>query len=327
MPHDGKQKRLEFEAPSEEVVAKANDFVRSRHDLSVLEHKVIVALVADLDRVDNFPVQTVRIRELSRRANLNADDLYDRVQDVCDNLRDQSIDMHDFTEDGNPRYTTVNCFSMCQHVKGSGAIRARFTKDMRPFLANLKNRFTLYLLTVFLRMSSKHSARIYELLKMRQGIRALNVSVQEFRSSLALTDKYDHFSHLKRSVIEVARKELAQKADIQFTYKVCRDGRTPTDIVFYIHPNDEVIEELEHSVPELSRERDQKERSPGENPPGLDVEDLFLSRLTQEEIESITEEEIRNLRTQARQGVGGDGNSPSAAFDTATRMKKIWRAE
>ena len=62
---------------------------------------------------------------------------------------------------------------------------------MRPFLLDLTERVTLYLITGFLRLQSKYSTQIYELLKMRQGLRKIKMSVAEVRDVPALGDKYE----------------------------------------------------------------------------------------------------------------------------------------
>lgn len=320
-----KQKRLELDARGEEVVAKANDFVRARHTLSVVEHRIVVMLIADLGRLREFPIQELSLRRIASAANVGSKDLVRRAQEICDNLASKTVDIHDRTEDGRARYTTVNCFSMCQYVEGSGTIRARFAKDMQAFLLNFKDRFTLYLLTVFLRLDSKHSTRIYEHLKMRQNLRVLHMPVEELRQMLAIEDKYPKFSHVRRHVIEKARTELGKKADITFTYKVRRDGQTPESIDFFIHENEEVVERLEHEMPELKTEdKPDMEENASTEGPTVNVRDLFLAKLNQQELKEITRAKTQALQSKAEEQLGHPDSSPSEAYQTARRMYRIY---
>lgn len=332
-----KQKRIEFEAPEQRVVAKANDLVRARHNFSTTEQRIFVAMVAQLDRdSEEFDVQEVPLQTISSDANES--DLYRRADAITDRLLDEVVEIRTEDERGDEDgFIKYNVFSRCQYEKGSGVIRAKFTEDMRPFLLQLKKKFTLYLITVFLRLRSKYSTQIYELLKMRQGLRRHRMTVEEFRHSLALEDKYPQFSSLKKRVLEQARTELMEKADIYFTYNVIRDGNIPTDIEFFIHENEPVIAELKEETAAIEEDvavgknreettaesSDQTKQSPTITPRAL-----FMSDLRQEEIEQLTRQQVDDLYERAREKAlveNPDTNSNVVIEQrTYALMKEMW---
>jgi hypothetical protein len=156
-------------------------------------------------------------------------------------------------------YQGYNCLSTCRYVEGSGYIEAKFNDDMKPFLLQLKRQFTMYRLQNFMQLSSQHSMRVYELIKMREGLRYLCVSVEELREVLCCEHTYDRFSDFKRYVLERARTEIADTCDIYFTYKVERDGRTPVRVHLLIHQRENRESE--------NQERENQEREVG--PPTL----------------------------------------------------------
>lgn len=283
-----RQQRLEFDVPSEKIVAKANDLVRARHSFSTIEQRIFAMMVAKLDR----------------------------------------------------EFTKYSVFSLCRHREGSGTIQAKFNDDMRSFLLELKEKFTLYLITVFLRLRSKYSTQIYELLKMRQGIYRLHMTVGEFRHSLGLENKYERFWQLKRRVLEQAQKELREKADIYFTYNVLRTGNSPEAIEFYIHENESVIQNLRESVSRLkeksnvpigraSERHEVSENGGSGNRPRFDPRRMFLEDLTQDEIDDLEEEELDRVHDEARdQAEANNPNTDSAsvlAAETHMRMKELWK--
>jgi plasmid replication initiation protein len=59
-----------------------------------------------------------------------------------------------------------------------------------------------------------------ELLKMREGISVLRMSVEELREILGLENSYQYFSELKHHVIKKAQEEIREKTDIYFTYDI-----------------------------------------------------------------------------------------------------------
>jgi plasmid replication initiation protein len=292
--------RLEFGADPETVVAKSNDLVRGRHNFSTIEQRIFVAMVAQLDRdEDTFSLQSVPIRKVS--SETNESDLYRRIDNITDRLLDRVIEIRAQDEQGREeQFVKYNVFSRCQYDRGSGVVKAKFTEDMRPFLLRLKEKFTLYLITVFLRLRSKYSTQIYELLKMRQGLRRYRISVEEFRRTLALEEKYSRFSSLKRRVIEQARTELKEKADIYFTYSVLRDGNVPHAIDFFVHENEPVIQELKENGSEPGRREAMGREQEGSTEPRLDPKAMFMADLTQEEVEAVDQSRLEELHSGAR---------------------------
>lgn len=299
--------QLEIDYPKRFVV-KSNRMVKAKAALSKLEHRVLAALIAEIEKEDDsFDLITVRIRDLIERSGSKSEDLYNRGKEICDKLLDQSIRVQRESKNGERVYTGVNLLSKCEYVEGRGLIKARFTEDMRPFLLQLKNRFTMYLLQFFLKLDRKHSMRIYELLKMMEFVKVLSISVKEFREILGLENKYEQFSALRRYVIDRAQREIAEKTDIQFTYNVERDGQTPSRLTFYIHEKEEV--DAPAISPKESEEAEEKERIPaggyvdydtGERKEvNLNVRDMFMADLTQEEISSTNNSVFEELERKA----------------------------
>jgi plasmid replication initiation protein len=319
----GKQMRLELAADEEEVVAKANDLVRARHTFSTYEQRIFASMVARLKRGSKkFPIQQIPVTQICDRSN--SSDLYRRLDEISKRLTNRKIVIRKTDDAGNRSFERINVFSKCKYKEGEGTIEARFTEDMRPFLLELKERFTLYLITVFLRLQSKYSTQIYELLKMRQGLQKIEMSVKEFRDVLALEDKYEQFYSLKKRVIEQARKELKEKADIFFTYDVIRDGRTPVAITFFIHTNEDVVEEVEEKalkVAESSESRD------GQSP-RIDPKSMFLSDRTQEELEKLDREEVQQMYEKAQKRAREAYSNRSEGIvkeRTYAYMSEIWK--
>lgn len=343
----GTQKKLELEAKEKQVVAKSNRLIRARHSFSTYEQRIFAAMVAGIERdSSSFSVQKIPVQDITTKTNEG--DLYRRIDEITTRLVDQSVVVRNTDENGNRGFKKVNVLSMCEYKEGEGVIKARFTRDLEPHLLELKNRFTLYLLAVFLRLGSKYSTQIYELLKMRQDLGQYKTSVEDFRHDLGLEDKYAQFGDLKRRVIEQARKELKEKADIYFTYKVIREGRSPVAIKFWIHKNEEVIEKIDEEI--LGRRKrkrtlpqseqggkeetasDDDEEDDSYVPAGYENVDgklLFLRELSQEEIGSLSSDEVDQLYEEVREEVireeGEDTSKSLVEGLTSKRMLETFR--
>jgi plasmid replication initiation protein len=237
-----------------DIVVKANHLIRGRINWTKMEHRVVAMLVAQLKQEDeSFEMQRVHISDLMDMAQVSSRDIYDRAEEVCRKLLNQKVHVRTSTDDGRRVYQGYNCLSTCRYVEGSGYIEAKFNDDMKPFLLQLKRQFTMYRLQNFMRLSSQHSMRVYELIKMQEGLRHLCLSVEELREVLCCKHTYERFSDFRRHVLERARTEIKGTCDTYYTYTVERDGRTPVRVRFLIHRWDETgtppLVEREEDIP------------------------------------------------------------------------------
>lgn len=335
------------------VVVKSNDLVKAKLGWTTIEHRIILTMISQLRKEDSkFDYQKVRLKEIIDRSGSKSNDLYSRAEEICDKLLDQKIKIREETENGERRYEGYNLMSACKYVEGSGAIRAKFNPDMRPFLLELKRRFTMYRLQFVMRLSSPYAIRLYEIIKMRQDLRFVHMTVEELRETLSVEHKYGRFTDLKKHILEPARKEIKEKCDVYFTYRVQRDGRTPVGINFMIHSNESIeptVEELpgeEEQAEEIAERKDEGQEdevstaaqegqtslfsNSEDNGPRLDATALFQQDLSQEELLKITDRELKQLHDQAREIA--EKNNPNRSesilvIETYRTMKKRWEEQ
>lgn len=297
-----------------EMIVKANRLVQAKMPLSKLEHRVVGALISQLKKGDDeFGQQKLYIKDLMEKSSVASQNLYSLAKSICGSLLEKKIEIKR-KEDGKRVYKGISLMDSCEYREGDAYIEARFNDSMEPFLLQLKKRFTMYEAGHFLPLNSTYSMRIYELLKMREDISILRISIEELRDILGVEDSYSSFSQLKYHVISKAQEEIEEKTDISFTYDVERQGRSAERLKFFIHRS----EEEETDTPKME-DRTQA--------PNIDVMDLFLSDLRQEEIDNLERETLENLHQEAAEKVEREEPNGSKALKqslTLQRMKTLW---
>jgi plasmid replication initiation protein len=284
----------------DEMVVKANDLVRAKANWTRLEHRVVGMMISQLDKEDEaFTPQRIYIKDLMELSGTNYGALYERAEAICSKLLKQEVYIRDEV-DGKRRYRGYSPIVMCEYVEGDGCIVAQFNEAMKPFLLQLKKRFTMYRLQNFMQLTSQHSMRMYELLKMRSDLRHLRITVDELRAILSCEHSYSRFSDFKRKVIDKTQKEIAEKTDIIFKYQVERKGQTPTHIRFIIEDENEEQPRMPKTTNGAKNDSDRSKngsnkRSGELSAPKIDIYALVLNELTQEEIDKYSEQEIRDL--------------------------------
>lgn len=292
------------------VVVKANDLVKAKSNFTRLEHRVIAMMIARLKKSDQkFKLQRVYVKDLLELSGTNYDAIYERMEDVCDKLLNQQIKIRTRDESNRRVYQGFNYFETCRYVEGSGYIEARFTQSMKPFLLELKERFTMYQLQHFMKLGSAYSMRIYEILKMRGDLEHLSMTVDELREVLSCEHSYERFTDFKRHVLDRAREEIHEKTDLAFRYFVKRKGRTPTHVHFRILRNSEAQKHLKE--PDTSSRKDSEKKNTPK--PRFDVQRMVLDELSQEELDQFTISDIQSaVRTGTKRAVASDGNASEA---------------
>ncbi len=310
-----------------ETVVKSNRMIKAKTPFTKLEHRVVASLISQIDRdQESFGTQRVSLRRIIERAGVSSTEIFRKARKICDRLVEKSVGICTYDEERGRVYTAYTLFRQCRYVEQEGVIEAKFEEEMRPLLLQLKNRFTMYSLNCFLRLPSRHSMRVYELLKMREDLGAMRISVEEFRETLGLENSYDRFTDLRRHVIEKARQQVAEHTDIEFTYRVEREGRTAERLRFFVKRNGE--SEGNTEIPAASQ-MDVDVDTGSETDLRFDVKTWFLKGLTQEEVRDLSDETLEALREAARAEAERhhpNGKRSVLASETLRQMEEKWES-
>ncbi|NBB84857.1 MAG: RepB family plasmid replication initiator protein [Bacteroidetes bacterium] len=327
------------------MVVKSNELIQAQLDWSTLEHRITLHLISQIRKDDSeFRYQTVRIKDINEMTGTNSQALYTRAVDLCDSLIEQKVRIRRESPSGERKYTVFNLLSACEYIEGSGEIKARFNADMKPLLLELRERFTRYRLQFAMRLRSVYAIRFYELMKMREDLKVMRLSVEKLREMLAVEDKYPRFTDLKRNVIEPARREIHRACDVYFTYKVERDGRTPVRLLLFFHPNEEVLESADTKIQPSKREEvertayvDKTQQKGPTNlfseeekrkPLRLDARALFLQDLSQDDLNSLPQKKVDAWYREATRKINKSESGPDSykAGKVLQEMHKRWEA-
>ncbi|MBF0503447.1 MAG: replication initiation protein, partial [Candidatus Riflebacteria bacterium] len=132
-----------------------------------------------------------------------------------------------FTIKSEDEELQISWLSSANYISGKGLVTLSFDRKLKPFLLQLKNRFTKYKLHQIMQLKSSFSIRIYELLKQYQKIGVRIFDVESLREILGIEkEQYKNFNDFKRYVILVAQEEVAAKTDISFEFEEIKVGRS-----------------------------------------------------------------------------------------------------
>ncbi|UZS00127.1 replication initiation protein [Chondrinema litorale] len=215
-----------------ETIIQHNSISNAKHDLTTTQMDILFLLIGKIKSTDpTDKVYTVMVKELEKYTNAPVN--YKRLREATKELGSRSLEQ--VYNDGS--YDQIWLFSRVKYERGKGLLLIRLSPDIRPYLFDLKRNFTILNLRHILRMRSKFSKRIYQIVCSKRNLGTFTIPLDTLKDRLGVADQYQKFSAFRKYVLDVAEKEVAL-ADVSFTYDTIKQGRRITDIYFTVKFND-----------------------------------------------------------------------------------------
>ncbi len=222
------------------VVREANELVEAKYLLDMWEARIFWSAIAKISPDDQeFKKYKIYIKDLERDFGIKDKDIYSRMRSAAKSLRKKEIAIPYRYEEGMGDLVTGLITSYGGLGDDTGAfVVVELHPDLKPYLLQLKQRYTQYNIGFLMRMQSRYSRRIYKLLKQYQKIGKRKLNLARLRELLCIEpNEYAKYSHLKSRIIKKAQKDLEEYTDICFEFKEIKKGRKVDELVFYIFNN------------------------------------------------------------------------------------------
>lgn len=227
------------------VVRKSNDLIEARYRLTVEEQRLVLLLSTAISPEDeDFKDYEIKVSAFAHTFNLEKRKaIYKSVEEAARELAGKTINL---SKNGKKVY--ASWLSYVEYVEGSGLLKLRFDKSLKPYLLQLKKHFTQYNLSSVINFRSSYSIRFYEFLKMetwkaKEGRFEKKFNISEYRSILGIDKKaYSVFSDFRKRVIEPTVSEISNHTELNIlNVKYLKTGRKITTICFVV----EVVNNLD----------------------------------------------------------------------------------
>lgn len=265
------------------LVRKSNYLVEAAYRLSAVEQKIILVLASMIRTKDReFKPYMLKIRNFSRLIELDSKADYEYLKGVTKSLLEKVFVIRTPHSE-----IQTHWLSSVEYNQGKGSVAFTFDPKLKPFLLQLKDRFTTFRLRDVIQLRSSFSIRMYELLKEYENIGSRTFAVEQLKEVLGLEPRqYGLYGDFKKRVIVPAQKELAAKTDIAFDFDEIKTSRAVTKLRFRIFAN---VNYRGHGEDALSYEEKSSSVSP----------DIFQNS-DYEKLERLLPEEYRSSKSIKR---------------------------
>lgn len=216
------------------VVTKANKLVEASYRLSVSEQRVMALLVTQIHPNDEdfkpYRFKVANLEKLVADGDRKQQGLYSRVKALTRGLQEKVLQIRE--PDG---LLQVSWLCAAKYFEGVGEVELEFSPRLKPYLLQLQERFTSYKLGNVVKLRSRYSVRLYELLKQYESLGKRSFELAELRRILGLSEnELARWVDFKRFVLEVAKRELPKKTDLGFSYTTRKHVRAVAWVDFKI---------------------------------------------------------------------------------------------
>ncbi len=193
-------------------LAKGNPLINASFDITAIQFKILLHMISKVDMsLEDFQPITIQISEFQKFANINTKAIYEVIETQAEKLKNKSI----LYEDDEVRLST-NLLSSWKYHKKKGCYTFRFDPELKPFLLDLKENFTVYDIRNIIQLNSAYAIRFFEFCKQFENLGRFEMQVDEIKHLFKIEAKYKNYYDFKKYVIEQARKELKTYSELYF---------------------------------------------------------------------------------------------------------------
>ena len=221
-------------AKKNELVVKSNQVVEASYRLSVTEQRVLLSAIAKIPKqveVSDDVIYTVNVQDLNK-IGIHEKASYRDLKLAVDRLYERSINFIDGTT------SKIRWVQRIGFNDSKSEIAIRFSKDILPYISNVKANFTQYLLSDVATMKSAYSFRLYELLAQYKNIGKRLIGIDDLRLMLVVGKKYKTTGNFIAWVVEPSLKEINQVTNLTVSVEPKKTGRKYTHLEFIIKVKD-----------------------------------------------------------------------------------------
>ncbi|WP_349618190.1 replication initiation protein [Azotobacter salinestris] len=216
-------------------ICKSNALVEAGYKLTLGEHRIILACIAQVRRdqpISDQIIYTIRAIEIAEYAGITRQGAYQELAASAQTLFERYVSVLYGPKGERASVRRFRWVQMVDYVPTEGLVRLRFAADILPYLADLSERYTIYPITDVAKMTSAHGIRLYELLVQWRGAGQREIEVAWLRRAFQLEDRYPLLADLKKWVIDPAVKQVNEHSPLQVSWAQRKNGRTVTHFIF-----------------------------------------------------------------------------------------------
>ena len=216
------------------TVYKSNSLVQAGYKLSVNEQRIILHSIGQLNSTESVTdeiMYCIPLHELMEQGEIKNG--YTEFREAAIRLAHRKVRIAEPNSSSKDRIVLASWVQTIAYSDNNGIIELRFSKDILPYLTQLKEHFTKYKLKHVAKMKSSYGIRLYELIVQKRDFGSRDIEIVWLRKQFQLGEnEYTRMYDLKKRVIDPAVKDINESSDLWVKYTQRKTGRRVTHFTF-----------------------------------------------------------------------------------------------
>lgn len=227
-------------------VLKSNKLIQNKlTHFDTMQNKIMCVLISQfVNNVNNkFINTTISIKDLYEILGYKSDNgnTYKRILEAIDKLaNNDTVGTLEYNESkGEYEYVWRHFFEEIKLTKNGCTFK--WSDTMKPYLLQLSEKYTQYLQSDYLKLSSEKSQNLYEYLKSYENYENIyhkkpEISLEEHYRIFEIENQksYVQFKQLNQSILQKCIKEINKFTDLLVSYETKKEGRKVVAIIYDI---------------------------------------------------------------------------------------------
>lgn len=238
-----------------QLVVKHNDLIqKSKYNLTITQQKLIAYIISLIKPTDKeLKKYEVSVSDFCQLCGIDKRYFYTDFKDLIDDLDNKA-----FWIETDEKLFKFRWFLKAEYMKKQGKVLLLLDDDVKKYLIDLKEKFTVYELYNILALKSKYSVRLYELFKSYAFQKEKVFLIDEFKELLLATN-YNNFKDFRNRVLEKAIDEINFYTDLDVSYETITKGRKVIAVKIYIKKKEmaENLKAYRNTIAEINKRNNQ----------------------------------------------------------------------
>lgn len=303
-------------------IVQANFLIENRPKLTRDETRLFLTIVGAVNKDDeDFRLLQIPVSEFAELWGIESNAAYRKIKEALRGLVKKEFFIEGVNQKtGKMRFLSMSYLSSAAYEEGEGYATVEISKAFKPYLLEIKENYTRYILENVLNLTTVNAIRNYELLKQYEKLGQRSFTVEEYKKYLKIEDKYSRNTDLRVFVVEPAVSEINANTDIFVTYEFIGRGKKAS-IQFNISKKSEIDEQIPGQL-SISEIEDPKEATFSEENP-MDFFRECFERVNP--AWNITDEKIEYVVSMIKDTIPYELNQTeySLDIDTFNKLEKI----
>ena len=252
------------------LVCKSNHLVEASYRLSLYEQRLVLTAITQVRRdqpVTDEQIYFVSAADVAQQSGVDVNAAYKYTRRAMQRLFERKLTATVLDEsaagDGEVKKGRKRTFRWIQTMEEdvpAGLVGIRFSKEILPYLSQLKEQFTQYALADVGKMTSVYGIRLYELLVQWKSRGSRTVSIEWLRTAFDLGDRHKALSDFKKVVINPAIQQVNDHSPLVVRCSQKKTGRKVTHFTFTFEKKSDRQKKLERQQREAKRQQQKLEQ-------------------------------------------------------------------